>query len=161
MGRQFIFLKGAAEKVLQNCAPSSYPENAFEYIVDMAEKGFILQAYAMRPFSVETHEQFDFVEYVSHCEFTFLGFAVLQQAKSEENMEAIRELNAAAVKIIFVSEQRELDAASRAMFNGVCSKNELLLCGLAKGREKVVCKGHIEWESSSPEMFSEFVTEFE
>lgn len=146
--------------MLQNCSPHSYPENAFEYIVDMAEKGFILHAYAMRPFSVKAHDQFDFAEYVSHCEFTFLGFVVLQQAKSEDNMAAIRELNSAAVKIIFVSEQRELDAASKAMFNGICTKNELLLCAMAKNREKVVCKGHIEWESSSAEMFSEFLTEF-
>lgn len=120
-----------------------------------------MHAYAMRQFNVETHEQFDFSEHVSHSEFTFLGFVVMQQVRSEENMEAIRELNAAKVKIIFVSEQRELDAASKAMFNGICSKNELLLCNLAKSREKVVCKGHIEWESSSQEMFSEFVTEFE
>lgn len=120
----------------------------------MAEKGFILHAYAMKQFNVETHEQFDYNEYVSHSEFTFLGFVVMQQVKSEENMEAIRELNTAEVKIIFVSEQRELDAASKAMFNGICSKNELLLCNLAKNKEKVICKGHIEWESSSQEMFS-------
>jgi hypothetical protein len=38
-------------------------------------------------------------------------------------LQAIQDLNAAEVKIIFVSEQRELEAASKAMFNGICNKN--------------------------------------
>jgi hypothetical protein len=85
----------------------------------------------------------------------------MQQVKWDENLEAIKELNAADVKIIFVSEQRELETASKAMFNGICNKNELLLCSVSKDKEKIICKGHIEWESSTQEMCSEFITEFE
>lgn len=47
-----IFLKGSAEKVLQNCIKSTYPADAFEYIVDMAEKGFILFCYAMKEIDI-------------------------------------------------------------------------------------------------------------
>jgi len=43
-----IYLKGSAEKVLLNCAKDSYPVDVFEYIIDMAEKGFILYCYAMK-----------------------------------------------------------------------------------------------------------------
>jgi hypothetical protein len=43
-----IYIKGSPEKILHNCDKNSYPENAFDYIVDMAEKGFILQCYAMK-----------------------------------------------------------------------------------------------------------------
>ncbi len=32
--------------MLQNCYPSSYPKNSYEYIVDMAEKGFTILCYA-------------------------------------------------------------------------------------------------------------------
>ena len=34
--RQVLFLRGAAESVLQSCARESYPEDSLEYIVDMA-----------------------------------------------------------------------------------------------------------------------------
>ena len=47
-GRKVIFMKGSAEKVLLNCSKDSYPADAFDYIVDMAEKGFILYCYAMK-----------------------------------------------------------------------------------------------------------------
>lgn len=42
-----------------------------------------------------------------------------------------------------MSEQRELEAASKAMFNGICNKNELLLCNMSKNKDKIICKGHI------------------
>lgn len=45
---------------------------------------------------------------MGRSEFTFLGFVVLQQAQTEENLGAVRDLKAADVKVIFVSEQREL-----------------------------------------------------
>ena len=46
--RKVIYIKGSAEKVLLNCAKETYPVDAFEYIIDMAEKGFILYCYAMK-----------------------------------------------------------------------------------------------------------------
>jgi hypothetical protein len=94
-------------------------------------------------------------------QFNFLGFLVLQQARAQENLEAVKELNAADVRLLFVSQQRELEAASKAMFNGVCNKNELLLCSLSHQLDALTCKGHIEWRSSTPEIYPEFITEFE
>ncbi len=46
--KRCIFLKGTAEKVLAECSINTYPESAQSYIVDMAEKGFIVYAYAMK-----------------------------------------------------------------------------------------------------------------
>lgn len=31
-----MFVKGAAEKILSDCIEGTYPENSFDYIVDMA-----------------------------------------------------------------------------------------------------------------------------
>jgi hypothetical protein len=47
------------------------------------------------------------------------------------------------------------------MFNGICNKNELLLCSLNRQRDSIQCKGHIEWQSSTDQIYSEFITEFE
>ena len=146
--------------MLQNCGRESYPADAFEYIVDMAEKGFMVVAYAVLEAPTEWPSQ-DYQELIARSQFTFLGFLVLQQAQTEENLEAVRELNAAEVRLLFVSQQRELEAASKAMFNGLCKKNELLLCSLNRQRDALTCKGHIEWRSSTPDIYPEFITEFE
>ncbi len=78
--------------------------------------------------------------------------------RSAENLKAIQDLREADLRLVFVSEERELEAASKAMINGICNKNELLLCSLSKDHEKILCKGHIEWESSSNDIYSEFLT---
>ena len=156
-----IFLKGSAEKILSNCAPHTYPEGAFEYIVDMAEKGFMLYAYAMRQFAIRVLENFDFQEYIEHAQFTFLGFIIMEPSRLEDNVEAIQELNRAEVKLLFLSDKRELDTTSKAIANGITTKNELLLCNITKNRDKIICKGHTEWESSANEFVPEFLAEFE
>lgn len=86
-------MKGSAEKILQNCSKHTYPADAFEYIVDMAEKGFILFCYAMKEIHVDLKENFDYQEYINHSEFTFLGFIIMDQIKSDETLEAIKTLN--------------------------------------------------------------------
>lgn len=63
--KRVIFLRGSAEKVLQSCLRNTYPADAFEYIVDMAEKGFILLCYAMKEIDVEFRENFDYHEYIN------------------------------------------------------------------------------------------------
>lgn len=55
-----IFLKGTAEKVLAECSINTYPESAQSYIVDMAEKGFIVYAYAMKIMPQDNWEGVDF-----------------------------------------------------------------------------------------------------
>ena len=107
-GRRVIFLKGSAEKVLLNCSRESYPADAFDYIVDMAEKGFILYCYAMKEFNIPPQKRIDYQEYVNQAEFTFLGFIIMEQSRSDENLEAIKTLNKSKVNLIYLSEQREL-----------------------------------------------------
>jgi len=46
--QRYLFIKGTPEKILSMCLPHTFPANAYEYIVDMAEKGFILYCYAMK-----------------------------------------------------------------------------------------------------------------
>lgn len=89
----------------------------------MAEKGFILYSYAMKELHEDFVENIDYLQFINRTQFTFLGFVIMQQVKLQENLQAIKSLNDANVKIIFVSEQRELQAASKAMFNGICNKN--------------------------------------
>jgi magnesium-transporting ATPase (P-type) len=43
-----IFVKGPPEMILKVCIEETYPENSYEYIVDMAEKGFKLVCYACK-----------------------------------------------------------------------------------------------------------------
>lgn len=59
-GRKVIFIKGSAEKVLSNCAKETYPIDAFDYIVDMAEKGFILYCYAVKELHGGIRRNFDY-----------------------------------------------------------------------------------------------------
>jgi hypothetical protein len=63
--KRVIFIRGSAEKVLQICLRDTYPADAFEYIVDMAEKGFIMLCYAMKEIDVEFKENFDYQEYIN------------------------------------------------------------------------------------------------
>lgn len=65
--------------MLQNCLPETYPSDSFDYIVDMAEKGFMLLAYAV----LELKEEEDYQGVIGRRQFSFLGFLVLQQARAE------------------------------------------------------------------------------
>lgn len=64
--KKVIFIKGTAEKVLQNCSKHTYPSGAYDYIVDMAEKGFILFCYAMKEIDFSFKEKIDYQEYINH-----------------------------------------------------------------------------------------------
>jgi hypothetical protein len=85
----------------------------------------------------------------------------MEPVRLEDNVEAIQDLNRAEVKLLFLSEKRELETASKAIANGICSKNDLLLCNISKNRDKITCKGHIEWDSSAEEFIPEFLAEFD
>jgi magnesium-transporting ATPase (P-type) len=142
-GKRIIFIKGTAEKILQNCSKNSYPSGAYDYIVDMAEKGFILFCYAMKEIDIDLKDKIDYQEYINHSEFTFLGFINMEQTSLSDNLEAIQTLNESEVKLIYLSEQRELEATSKAVCNGICNRNELILCNISKNKDKIYCKGHI------------------
>jgi len=47
----------------------------------------------------------------------------MEQVRVEENLEAIATLNKSKVNLICISEQRELEATSKAVVNGICTKN--------------------------------------
>jgi magnesium-transporting ATPase (P-type) len=72
----------------------------------MAEKGFILYCYAMKELQHDVKRYFDYQEYINHTEFIFLGFIIMEQLRSEENLEAIKTLNNSKVNLIYLSEQR-------------------------------------------------------
>lgn len=90
--KRVIFIKGTAEKILQNCSKHTYPSGAYEYIVDMAEKGFILFCYAMKEVTLPFRERIDYQEFINHSEFTFLGFVIMEQTHSSDNLNAIQTL---------------------------------------------------------------------
>lgn len=94
--------------MLLNCAKETYPIDAFDYIVDMAEKGFILYCYAVKELHSGIRRNFDYHEYVNQTEFSFLGFIIIEQIRSEDNIEAIKDLRRADVNLLYISEQREL-----------------------------------------------------
>lgn len=48
----------------------------------------------------------DYQEFINQSEFIFLGFIIMEQSKSEENIEAIRALNGSKVNLIYLSQQR-------------------------------------------------------
>ena len=96
-------MKGTAEKVLAECSMDTYPESAHSYIVDMAEKGFIVYAYAMKILHQDSWEGVDYHEIVSSGHFHFLGFIIINQVRSPENLKAIQDLREADVKLVFVS----------------------------------------------------------
>ena len=58
--KRCVFLKGTAEKVLAECSISTYPESAQSYIVEMAEKGLIVYAYAMKMLLQDSWEAVDY-----------------------------------------------------------------------------------------------------
>ncbi len=47
----------------------------------------------MKEIHVDLKENFDYQEYINHSEFTFLGFIIMDQIKSDETLEAIKTLN--------------------------------------------------------------------
>ena len=52
----------------------------------MAEKGFILYCYAMKELNHPLRNNIDYQEFINSSEFTFLGFIIIEQSKSEENL---------------------------------------------------------------------------
>ena len=69
--------------MLLNCSRDTYPADAFEYIVDMAEKGFILYCYAMKELKNSMKKKIDYQQFINESEFTFLGFIIMEQSRSD------------------------------------------------------------------------------
>jgi len=85
---------------------------------------------------------------ISENKLVFLGFLVLKQIRYHDNIEALKAFIKADIKVLLVSEERELETSSIAILNQICDKKELLLCSANKSKNKIECKGHVEWESS-------------
>jgi hypothetical protein len=91
-----------------------------------------------------------------------LGFLVLKQIRYLGNIEALKAFSKADIDVLLVSEERELETSSVAILNQLCDKKELLLCSLNKNKNKINCKGHVEWESADEHNpLNEFVMELQ
>ena len=68
---------------MNHCIENSYPHNSYEYIVDMAEKGFNLIGYAYMPLIDEDENTSNhyYMKEIKKNKFMFLGFLILKQIR--------------------------------------------------------------------------------
>jgi 16S rRNA C1402 (ribose-2'-O) methylase RsmI len=77
------------------------------------------------------------MKHIQSNKLVFLGFLVLKQIRYQDNIEAIKAFNKANIKVLLVSEERELETSSIAILNQICEKKELLLCSITKAKNKI------------------------
>lgn len=122
-----VFVKGAPEKIKQLSHTDSIPDDFYEVLASLTQKGYRVLAIGYKQIRMAWHHAERLERDAVECDLTFCGLLVLENKLKPQTFSTIQELQMASIRTVMITGDNLLTAVAVSVTSGMVASHHRVI----------------------------------